>query len=95
MISFDTFAEAQKFAQKNRCAICWGHLNIDGKHNAVYCGTYQEEHRDAGFVTAYYVEKRRQASSGEKVEVNQVLRDIGILPTKTEDEIMKDLGFGG
>jgi hypothetical protein len=88
------FAEAQKFASLYRCAVCWSHLEIDQDNN-VFCARYPEDHKDAGYVTANYVERRRGESGSEAIEAKSVLRRVGILPKKSVEKLLDELGFGG
>lgn len=76
--------------QRYVCSICWGQLIDDGE--SVKCANYPEHE---GFVTRSYAETRKGESTIEAIEAKQVLRNAGILPRKSEEQLLKELGFGG
>lgn len=85
---------AQTLARDYCCAHCWGRLaaNITKEGWIVTCVNGCE----TGFVTKAYAERRRAESLVEKVEVNQLLQGIGVLPKpekKTEQQILEELGY--
>jgi hypothetical protein len=55
-----------------RCACCWGNLITDGEDGPVVCAAYPEHQ---GYVTLYYVEKRRERSSYDLAQVKQMIED--------------------
>ena len=76
------------------CATCWAHLiefYEPGSQSRVRCAVYPE-HR--GFVTKYFVERRRSESIGEKLDVLQNFRKIipGLASGKSPDEILEEIG---
>lgn len=78
------------------CAICWSHLLLrpaEGHAWSVECAVYGDEHN--GFVTKFYADSRRSASIGEIIEINQMLREINVLPKsgRTTQQLLTELGF--
>ena len=79
------------------CSNCWGSLTrIPDKgsgHWQVQCRSCQEQTR--GFVSKYYVEKRRQDDHFAGMDVTRMLVDIGVMTRakKSEGQIMTELGF--
>lgn len=76
-----------------RCACCWGNLITQGEDGPVVCAKYPEHQ---GFVTAYYVERRRERSTYDLAEVQQMIDDTPDLramfyPTKTPQEVAATL----
>ena len=90
------YAAAQKMTMNYVCAHCWGELKItpapDGKFYVV-CRHCNDE--TPGYVTRYYVEKRKTESAAELADASKTLRDAGVLPKNkmTIEQAMKDLGF--
>ena len=90
---------AVKTRKRYACSICWGELEIipdlsDVTRYFVTCKRCKEETR--GYVTQYFVERRRGESFGEEFEATQLLQKLGIVPKPdygTVDEIIKSLGF--
>jgi hypothetical protein len=85
---------AQTTVRDYVCAHCWGRLvmNITKDGWEVTCIKGHE----TGFVTKAFAEARRAESQVEKVEVNELLRRVGVLPErpkKTEEQILKELGY--
>lgn len=81
------------------CATCWGDLEIipnpaDVTLNFVLCKRCKEETR--GYVSKYYVEKRRSVSIGEKRDVIKYMQKLGLIPTppkRPAKDIVKELGY--
>lgn len=79
------------------CSNCWGSLTrIPDKgsgHWQVHCRSCQEQTR--GFVSKYYVEKRRQDDHFVRFDVSRMLVDMGVIVrvNKSEDQILAELGF--
>jgi hypothetical protein len=88
---------AIRAVDKYVCSNCWGILyripHRPSGHWQVQCGSCQEQTR--GFVSKYWVEKRRQDDHFAKIDVTRMLVDIGVMEgsSKTEDQIMTELGF--
>lgn len=92
---------ARKTVKRYACSICWGELEMFpamDKDNGFYyvtCKKCQEETR--GYVTQYYVNRRRGESEFEKVNVTTLLRKLGYIDNplkgKSRAEIMKNLGY--
>lgn len=78
------------------CAGCWGHLNLyhvpESRQVRITCDNCGD---GRGFVTKRYAENRRANSGSEAVEVNQLLREIGVLEftRRSVSEVLADLGF--
>lgn len=77
------------------CAGCWGQLNVYFEHSGParvtcdLCGDGQ------GFVKKRWVERRRNESVGELIEVKDLLKRIGVMPhvRRTADELLAELGM--
>jgi hypothetical protein len=99
MDSFD-LVFATKTRKRYACSICWGELELvpdmreSGKY-FVLCSKCKDETR--GYVTQYFVERRRGESEGEKVNVTRWMMRAGILPNPladvTREELIKQLGY--
>jgi hypothetical protein len=55
-----------------RCSVCWGPLITDGEDGQVVCSRYPEHQ---GFVSGYYVNRRRSQSEIELMQVRQMIED--------------------
>lgn len=91
---------AAKTTKRYACSNCWGELEIVYNDflpaGSVYvlCKRCQDETK--GYVSQYFVNRRRGESEFEKVNVTQLLRTIGVLEKPnlgSRDDIMKRLGF--
>jgi len=98
MESFDLIF-AHKTRKRYACSICWGELELvpdlrDPEKWFVLCKRCQDETR--GYVTQYFVNRRRSESVGEEREVVRLFRDIGIFEKPdfgSVEDIIKSLGF--
>jgi hypothetical protein len=99
MESFD-LVFATKTRKRYACSNCWGDLELvpdlrESHKYFVLCCKCQDETR--GYVSQYFVERRRGESEGDKVNVVHLLRKLGIMenPLKgvSREEILKSLGF--
>ena len=98
MESFDLIF-AHKTRKSYACSVCWGELELvpDQSDNTkwfVLCKRCKEETR--GYVTKYFVNRRRGESVGEEFQVTKMLQKIGVLEKPNFGsvfEIMKSLGF--
>ena len=73
------------------CAQCWGKLSsrlINRDNLNLYCAKCGDGH---GFVTLAYAQRRQAESGSELVDVKHNLNLLGT--TKTEEELIKELGF--
>lgn len=95
-----TFEMARKTVKRYACSNCWGELEMTPDLTQpdkyfVICKKCQDETR--GYVTQYFVNRRRGESEFEKRDVTKLLIRVGILENplkdKTRDEIIKSLGF--
>lgn len=90
---------ALKTVNKYGCSTCWGDLEmkVDIKTGlyTVNCKSCGEETR--GYVTKYYIERRRSESVGEERDVRRMLVKQHILPDpsagKTNSDLIHELGF--
>jgi hypothetical protein len=93
-----------EFAAKTRkryvCSVCWGELELipDIRENGKYfvlCRKCKDETR--GYVTLYFVTRRRGESEGEKVNVVHLMQKLGLIenPLKgvSREAIIHSLGF--
>ena len=98
MESFDLIF-AHKTRKRYACSTCWGDLELvpdPANENRwfVLCKRCKDETR--GYVTQYFVNRRRSESCGEEFEVTKLLQNKGILEKPdfgSVDEIIKSLGF--
>ena len=98
MESFDLIY-ATMTRKRYACSVCWGELELipdqsDVTKYFVTCKRCKEETR--GYVTQYFVNRRRSESVGEEREVTRMLRTVGILEKPdfgSVSDIMKSLGF--
>ena len=96
-----TEALARKTVKRYACSICWGELEMlpaIEKENGWYyvtCKKCRDETR--GYVTQYFVNRRRGESEFEKLNVVHLMRKLGYLenPLKglSREAIIKSLGF--
>lgn len=100
MIQPLTDVMARKTVKRYVCSMCWGELEIhpdplETDKNYVVCKTHQEETR--GYVTRFYVNRRRNESAFEKMDAENLLRRLGIIENplagKSERELLKEIGF--
>lgn len=90
---------ARKTVNCFACSNCWGELELtpDLRENGMYfvvCRSCKDETR--GYVTQYFVNRRRSDSEFEKRDVTILLRTLGILerpPRKSVEQNLKELGF--
>ena len=98
MESFDLIY-ATKTRKRYACSNCWGELELvpDMRERGKYfvtCVRCKDETR--GYVTQYFVNRRRGESEGEKREVNKLLITIGVFQKPhygSREQIISDLGF--
>lgn len=55
-----------------RCSCCWRPLVTQGEDGPVVCSRYPEHQ---GFVTAYYVDKRRERSTYDLEQVKRMIEE--------------------
>jgi hypothetical protein len=90
---------AQKTVKRYACSNCWGDLEItpDMTQQDMYfviCQKCKDETK--GYVTKFYVNRRRNESEFEKRDVTRLLQKIGILAKPDygpPEKILHDLGF--
>ena len=94
------FEYARKTVKKYACSVCWGELEMtpDPNHAGMYqvtCKKCGEETR--GYVTQYFVNRRRGESEFEQREATHLLRKLEILPDPmkgmSKEQKLKELGF--
>jgi len=99
MESFDLIF-ATKTKKRYACSVCWGDLEVkpdptDRIKYFVLCVKCGDETR--GYVSQYFVNKRRGESNGEKVNVTRWMMKAGIIENpldgKSNQEILEELGF--
>ena len=98
MESFDLIF-ATKTRKRYVCSVCWGELELvrdprDVTRYFVLCKRCKDETR--GYVTQYFVNRRRGESEGEKRDVVRLLQTAGIIqkpPRKSVEQNLKELGF--
>jgi DNA-directed RNA polymerase subunit RPC12/RpoP len=82
------------------CAHCWGMLTAEHAEDranwiikCVRCGD------GVGFVSKYYIDKRKQTDRAEFQEVNNLLKSLNIIEDtskfdgKSNEQILEELGF--
>lgn len=92
---------ARKTVKRYACSICWGELemrpaiHLEQGWYFVVCKKCQDETR--GYVTQYFVNRRRGESEFEKVNVTHLMQKLGYIenPLKgiSREAIIKSLGF--
>ena len=91
---------ARKTVKHYACSNCWGDLEIrpditKPEMYFVVCQKCGDETK--GYVTKYFVNRRRGESEFEKRDVNKLLIKTGIIPNPlegmTREDIKKSLGF--
>jgi len=92
---------ARKTIKRYACSICWGELelrpaiHLEGNFYFVVCKKCQDDTR--GYVTQYFVNRRRGESEFEKLNVTILMRRLGYLdnPLKgvSRESIIKSLGY--
>lgn len=91
---------ARKTVKRYACSSCWGELEMtpDLRANGMFfviCKRCRDETK--GYVTQYYVNRRRGESEFEQRDVVRLLQKIDIIPDplkgKTRDDLLKELGF--
>lgn len=94
------FLLARKTVKHYACSSCWGELemNPDPKQADLYqvtCKKCQDETK--GYVTQYYVNRRRSESQFEEVNATHMLMKAGVLENphagKSTEQLLKELGF--
>lgn len=99
MESFD-LVMATKTRKRYACSNCWGELEIvpdmrDSLKYFVLCAKCKDETR--GYVTQYFVNRRRGESEFEKVNVVHLMQKLGLIhdPLKnvSRADIIKSLGY--
>lgn len=90
--------KAVKTAARYLCANCWGPLTydpLDMSTASVTCRT--EDCPCSGFVSKGYVERLEAEAEHEAIKIKRNIRGkVDFLPAlekKTNDEILKELGF--
>lgn len=80
------------------CSICWGELETradprDPSMSFVVCRKCQDETR--GYVSKFFVNRRRGESEFEKLDVSKLLYQTGIWKKEqqTVDQLKKQLGY--
>src|SRR4030067_3498900 len=89
---------ARKTVKFYACSSCWGELESKPAQDGMYfvvCKKCQDETK--GYVTQYYVNRRRAESEFEEVNVSHMLRRIEIIPNphkgKSTEQLLKEIGF--
>lgn len=92
---------ARKTVKRYACSLCWGELemrsaiHLENGFYFVVCKKCQDETR--GYVTQYFVNRRRGESEFEKGDVTRLLIKLGFaenpLKGKTRADLLKELGF--
>jgi hypothetical protein len=92
---------AEKTVKNYACSNCWGDLELtpDMRENDMYfviCKKCQDETK--GYVTKWFVHKRRVESEFEARDVTRLLRKAGIISDprplpKSRELNLKELGF--
>jgi DNA-directed RNA polymerase subunit RPC12/RpoP len=92
------FLLARKTVKHYVCSNCWGELEmapIQGDKFEVTCKKCGDETK--GYVTQYYVNRRRGESEHEEVNVRHLLQKLDIIPNphkgKSTEQLLKELGF--
>ena len=87
------YERAVRFQKRYCCAGCWGHLNVyavpESREVRISCGNCGD---GRGFVTKRYAEGRRQESKADAMDVHVTLTAVGILPRRSEAQLLKELG---
>ena len=95
-----TEALARKTVKLYVCSACWGELEkrrdpLEPELFYVTCIQCQIETK--GYVTKYFVERRRNDNEFEKMDATNLLRRMGIIENplagKTEKDLLQDIGF--
>ena len=93
----DPFA-ADAFVEKHVCSACWGMLikirpDPQVRVWTVQCSDCKDKTR--GFVTRRWAQQRAELSRAELIEAKHALREAvpWLNSKKTEDQILKELGF--
>lgn len=93
MLQTDDLHAAQNKQKYYLCADCWGHLVVENAADGylVHCTTDGCPCR--GYVTKKFVERSEVQGRIELVEAKTALRQAGVLPKRSEKEILSELGF--
>jgi hypothetical protein len=77
------------------CAHCYGHLTLFADPETRWRIECQNCGPASGFVTRRYAESRKEASHGEKLEVDQLLERLGLVvkPRRSIEQNLRELGF--
>ena len=93
-----TEALARKTVKFYACSNCWGELEMQPAENGQYrvvCKACQNETK--GYVTQYFVNRRRAESEFEELDATHLLRKIGVLDNphagKSTQQLLEELGF--
>lgn len=78
------------------CAGCWGQLNVYFEHSGPARVTCDQCGDGRGFVAKRFVQRRREESRGEAIEVRELLKRIGVTPhvVRTAEELLAEIGQG-
>jgi hypothetical protein len=94
------FDEPQAFLIKRDylCSRYWGDLVINlAPDRKYFVECFRCGNETPGYVTKSWAEKRRSESISEGIEVNQLLRELNLIPnpfeSKTAEELIRELGF--
>jgi hypothetical protein len=90
---------ATKTVKRYVCSICWGELEIrtaiENGWYFVVCKKCQDETR--GYVTQYFVSRRRGESEFELLDAKRLLRKLKIIPDdrppRSREQSLRELGF--
>ena len=88
---------AYKTVKRYSCSNCWGELEmlLEGDKYRVLCKSCGAETK--GYVTQYFVTRRRAESEFECVNATHMLRKAGVLENphagKSTEQLLRELGF--
>lgn len=91
------FTLARKTVKFYACSSCWGELEMTPKGDKfeVTCKKCAAETK--GYVTQYFVNRRRGESEFEQMDATRLLQKLEIIPNphkgKTTEQLLKELGF--
>jgi hypothetical protein len=90
-----SFLMAQGLLDTHVCSSCFGHLisHLTNEGVVVTCASCGPATR--GYVSKRYAERRRQESMAEKIEAQQVLKNVIPSPNsgKSVTQLMRELGY--
>lgn len=89
---------ARKTVKNFACSNCWGDLELhpDLTGNGNYFALCQRcGDETKGYVTKYFVNRRRTESHFELLDAKRMLQKIGVIekPMKSANQMLKELGF--